>query len=77
MMFFHMGRCIANICIAVIATAVDASFSVVVFVLLGAVLSMQWYSDKLPTEKEFRKVHGSPKWIYLLVSFINPCHQMS
>lgn len=39
---------------------------VVVFVFSDTALSMQQYSDELPTEKEFRKVQGNPKWIYLL-----------
>lgn len=50
---------------------------VVVFVFLDTAFSIQQYPDDLPTEKEFRKVQGNPKWIYLLVTFINLCHQMS
>ena len=70
-------RCVANVRIAVVATATDALFQVVVFALLATALSMQQCSDKLPTEKGFRKVQGSPNWIYLLISFINLCRQMS
>lgn len=76
-MFFEMERCTANICITVIATEMDASFQVVGFVLLDTVLSMQQYPDKLPTDREFRKVEGNPKQICLHVSFINICDQMS
>ena len=72
-----MGRCIANVCIAVTETAMVALFLVLVFALLATVLSMQQYSDKLPNEKEFRKVQGNPNWIYLLISFINLYHQRS
>ena len=72
-----MHRCIANVRIAVVSTAMDALFQAVVFALLATALSMQQCSDKLPTEKGFRKVQGNPNWIYLLISFINLCRQMS
>ena len=75
--FAGMHRCIANVHIAIVATAVDVSFQVVVFAFLATALSVQQCSDKLPAEKEFRKAQGNPNWIYLLVSFINLCHQMS
>lgn len=67
-----MGRCIANVSIAVTETAMDA-----LFLVLDFALSMQQHSEKLPNEKEFREVQGNPNWIYFLISFINLCHQKS
>lgn len=55
MTFFHMGRCIANVSIAVTETAMDA-----LFLVLDFALSMQQHSEKLPNEKEFREVQGNP-----------------
>lgn len=76
-MFFHKGRCIANARIAVIARARDALFQGVVLEPLETALSMQPCSDRLPTEKGFRKVQGNLQWIYFLISFINLCRQVS
>ena len=44
---------------------------------LATALSVQHCSDGLPAEKEFRKVQGHANWIYLLISYINLCRQMS